>query len=579
MTTRVLQAFDTLDNHSKSVLDRLAKKNHQLTQMSTQCFAYGRPDTGLGLRGEFSARKKPKANKEIVSDEHDRLYKRLRKSLAVAASLKGSSRSKSVEAGSSRVIIHPEKHTTNVKSSTGHSMCGGTEEVGISFLIMPKKPQTPQSCSRSPRRMTWSKEVEKVPSLHELTKVNRSKALVGISLGDTDTCHWCSTSVHSEVDAFKSPVPDGSINTQQLQESTDNISTGTSVPHNKTEKEVCAEPVPLSFDDLLKRKDVKVLAPRLHKGFLAQQKASETYPVVYCTQQRQYEPFSSPGFHSLAPAPQIRKRNLRSAIILYTESVQAKYMIHSMRERQTGEDLRSHRPYTQPELKVKRTGGNCVNVRVLTADGKVIRSPDLTQLPLHYHDETSSVCASTSTNKISLIPKQNVLSPCVGTVTNEMNPNQTCDSGKISPACCKPLPASPRRGLSSSAHNSTSQSWWSSSKNKADFLSISRPLKCSQNGMDVIVREKQLHNGDWHKEAKEPYKNAMAEVTDYDRFSVQDMSFSRRSSANTMPSPQETVLIDVISTCSTTDSEKTHKRNASSCQPETINIPTADYLD
>lgn len=40
------------------------------------------------------------------------------------------------------------------------------------------------------------------------------------------------------------------------------------VSFNRTEKEVCVEPVPLSFDDLLMRNDVKVLAPRLHKDFL-----------------------------------------------------------------------------------------------------------------------------------------------------------------------------------------------------------------------------------------------------------------------------------------------------------------------
>lgn len=39
---------------------------------------YDRPDTGQGIHREFSARKKPKANKEIVSNEQDLLYKRLR---------------------------------------------------------------------------------------------------------------------------------------------------------------------------------------------------------------------------------------------------------------------------------------------------------------------------------------------------------------------------------------------------------------------------------------------------------------------------------------------------------------------
>ncbi|KAK2858197.1 hypothetical protein Q7C36_006116 [Tachysurus vachellii] len=370
--------------------------------------------------------------------------------------MKGSSCRKSVEAGSSRDVIHPEKHTTNVKPLTGLSMCGGKEEVRISFTTMPKKPQTLRPYSQSSRRMTWSREVEKVPSLQELTKVKRSKSLLGLSLGDPDISHWCSSSIHNEVNApFKSPVPDGSMNTRQQsgQEDTAHISTGTGLLQNKTEKEVCAEPVPLSFDDLLKRKDVKVLAPRLHKAFLSQQKASETYPVVYSTQQRQYEPFSSPGFHSLNPPTQIRKRSLHSAIVLYTEAMQAKYMIRKMRERHASEGLDSYRPYSQPELKVKKTGVNCVNMRVLTADGKVIRSPHLARLPLHYHDETSALRASTPTKKNLLIPKQNVLNPCVGPVINGMNPNQTYESGKITPACCKAPPASPR----GCAHTSTPQ--------------------------------------------------------------------------------------------------------------------------
>lgn len=68
-------------------------------------------------------------------------------------------------------------------------------------------------------------------------------------------------------------------------------------------------------------------------------------PVIYSTQQSEYEPFSRQGFHSLDPTAQIRKRNIHSAVIFCTVSVQAKYRIHSMKERQAGE---GHRPYTQP---------------------------------------------------------------------------------------------------------------------------------------------------------------------------------------------------------------------------------------
>ncbi|XP_058259793.1 uncharacterized protein LOC131362073 isoform X1 [Hemibagrus wyckioides] len=294
------------------------------------------------------------------------------------------------------------------------------------------------------------------------------------------------------------------------------------------------------------------------------EKSSETCPVVYSTQQRQYEPFSSPGFHSLDPPSQIRKRSLRSAIVLYTEAVQARYVIRSMRERQACGGFGNHRPYSQPELEVKRTGDNCVNMRVLTADGKVIRSPDLAPLPLYYRDETLAVRPSTPTKKISLIPKQNVLIPCVGPVVNGMNPSQTCESGKISPACCKAPPASTRRGVNSSAHTSTPPSGWSSSRNQMDFLSISRPVKCCETGVNCIIREKLLHHDDCLKEANEASEVCVCE--DCDAFSVNDMR-----------SPHETA--DLISPCSATDSEKTPKDNASSWQPETINIPTAEYLD
>ncbi|TSL22044.1 UDP-N-acetylglucosamine/UDP-glucose/GDP-mannose transporter [Bagarius yarrelli] len=299
MTTRVLRDFDVLDKHGKSTLERLAKKNHQLTQASTYCFAYGR-HTGLGFHREFNARKKPKANEEIVKDERTLLYKRLRKSLAVAAS---SSCSKSVEVNSSRVIIDPKKHTTNVKKGKmGVKTWGSKIAVGICFWTMPKEPQTLRPYSRSSRRMTWSREVEKVPSLQELTKVNRSKALLGISLGDSGIYHWCSHTVHSELDApFKSPVQDEWSNTQQPQENINNISNDTSLSHNKDEKEVCAEPVPLSYDDLLKEKAVKVLAPRLFKTFLSEQESSETYPAVYRSQQHQYEPSTSSGVHPIDP--------------------------------------------------------------------------------------------------------------------------------------------------------------------------------------------------------------------------------------------------------------------------------------
>ncbi|KAL7832690.1 hypothetical protein SRHO_G00297080 [Serrasalmus rhombeus] len=608
MTTRLLESFNALDSYSKRVFERHAKKNCQLS-MLRHCFAHDKRNTVLVLHYDLdfltprTSVYKPKSNTEHAGEEQDHLPKRLRisKSSAPVTSMKGISSIRSVEVVGSKINIHPftsNENTawtspTNVKSS-GRNVCQDKEEEEErpGFMITSlKKPLRP--CRRSPHRMKWSREVENVPSLHALNK-DSSKALVGSSLGYTDTSHWRSNSFNDVDGPFKLPESVGILVTQELHQEID-AELGTSRLHkNGTgetfereftqeqlspfEKEFLDEPVPLSLEDELERTNVKVLTPCPASVYKALPIVSETYPVVYRPQQQHHEPFSSPGFHCLDPAEPltqdtaVRKSKVHSTIIHITESLQTDYMICSLRERQCS------RSYSKSGLKATRTGAYHVNLQMLSADGNVVKSPDLSRLPLHNHKDVS---LSVPTNKSPLIPlvmpRRKVLSStCVGPVVNGKNPNQTYASQEIPSTYSKLLHGTSRR-FSNKCYISapqTQQSKASDPKNKMDFLFISKPVTYSQNGMKDIIAKQKTFKEDLSNEATVLCEDFVSQGASCETFDMHEMSFSTPTSRVDCRSQDTTTPVKEAGV--TDHTEDTRKLSYILHLPQPINIPTAD---
>ncbi|XP_036425554.1 uncharacterized protein LOC118807624 [Colossoma macropomum] len=615
MTTRLLESFSALDSYSKRVLERHAKKNCQLS-MPRHCFAHDKGNTVLLLHYDLdflsprTSVYKPKSNTEHAGEEQGHLPKRLRisKSSAPVTSMKGTSSIRSVEVISSKINIRPftsNENTAwtspaNVKSSGGNIMRQDKEEERTGFMITSlKKPQSLRPYRRSPHRMKWSREVENVPSLYALNK-DSSKALVGSSLGHTDTSHWCSSSFNDVDGPFKLPESDGILVTQELHQEID-AELGTSRPHkNRTgeksereftqeqlspfEEEVLDEPVPLSFEDELERKNVKVLTPCPASVYKALPIVSETYPVVYRPHQQHHEPFSSPGFHCLDPAEPltqdtaVRKSKVHSTIIHITESLQADYMIRSLRERQCS------RSYSKSGLKATRMGAYHVNLRMLSADGNVVKSPDLSRLPLHNHKDMS---LSVSTNKSPLIPlvmprRKGLSSTCVGPVVNGKNPNQTYNTEGIPSTCSKLLCGTSMRRFSSRCYTSapqTQQSKASNPKNKMDFLLISKPVTYSPNGMKGIITKHETYKEDWSKEATVLCEDFLSQGAGCETFVTHEMSFSTPTSGVDCSFQDTTTPVKEAGVTDHAGIEDNSKLSYILHLPQPINIPTAESFN
>ncbi|KAL6458074.1 hypothetical protein MHYP_G00333040 [Metynnis hypsauchen] len=609
MTTRLLESFNALDSYSKRVFERHAKKNCQLS-MPRHCFAHDKSNTvqhyDLDFLSPRTSVHKPKSNTEHAREEQDHLPKRLRisKSSAPVTSMKGISSIRSLEVVSSKINIRPftsNENTawtspTHVKSSDGNIVCQDKEEERTGFMITSlKKPQSLRPCRRSPHRMKWSREVENVPSLHALNK-DSSKALVGSSLGYTDTSHWRSSSFNDD-GPFKLPESVGILVTQELHQEID-AELGTSRPHKyrtgeKYEREFTQEqlspfeeefldkPVPLSLEDELERTNVKVLTPCPASVYKALPIVSETYPVVYRPQQQHHEPFSSPGFHCLDPAEPltqdatVQKSKVLSTIIHITESLQTDYLIRSLRERQCS------RSYSKSGLKATRMGSYHVNLQMLSADGNVVKSPDLSRLPLHNRKDVS---LSVPTNRGPLIPlvmpRRKVLSStCVGPVVNGKNPNQTYAIEEIPSTYSKLLQGTSKRRFSNKYYTSapqTQQSKDSDAKNKMHFLFISKPVKYSQNGMKGIIAKQKTHKEDLSKEATVLCEDFVSQGASCETFDTHEMSFSTSTSRVDCRSQDTTSPVKEAGVTDHTGIEDTRKLSYILHLPQPINVPTAD---
>lgn len=313
---------------------------------------------------------------------------------------------------------------------------------------------------------------------------------------------------------------------------------------------------------------------------MSSQIVRETYPVVYRPQQLQHEPFSSPGFHSLdSPEPltqdsALRMSNVYSNIIHSTESIQADYMLRNLKERQTGEVLQCSRSYPESELEVRRKGANRVNLRLLSADGNVVKSP---YLGLHSLHNPRDVSFSVPTDKGPVIPvvmpKRNGFSfASVGPIINGKNPSLTSNPGEIPSAYSKPQQSPPRRRFSSRCYTSApkiQQSTDSNPNNKPNFLLISNPVKCSQKGAEGIITKRQTYKEVWSKKAPELCGKVLSQVASGETFG---MSSSTPTSVDRMFHTTTTSL----KRTDPADTEDTGKLSYSLHRPQPINVPTAE---
>ncbi|XP_062853153.1 uncharacterized protein LOC134316665 isoform X2 [Trichomycterus rosablanca] len=528
---------------------------------------------------------------------------RVSMSSAMSSRIKDSSWNKSAEAVSCKVSIRPFKSaeelscqnsTSNVKTTARLSVRQEKEEATGLMIVSRKKPQTLRPY-KPPHKTKWSKEVEKVPSLQTLTRDRNS--LVCSSL-EYDTSHWCFSSLEAD-EPFKVPEPDGIMNSQQCQEGFEKIRTST--PHKKIrdskqefpedqlpafEKELHSEPVSLSFDDELVKKDVKVLTLRAASVYKGLPIVSETYPVVFTTTttQHQHKPLKSPGFHTLSfpeQEPACKKGHMNSANIHRTKPVET-LDISSPKKIKS---RHPHRFYQQSGLKLNQNRGCRVSMCVLSANGMVIRFPEMGR-PSFPNNDIDLKGVSSPTYKISpkflVTPKRKHFSTSAGLVIHGKKASATFVPGRILPGYSKPVQDTQRRGLSSSEPTTTQQKQRSTGTSTApetrtDFLKlISKLVKHSQNYVSSSITNKQIKISDAPELSKYVIENTDCGVT-----GVNGINLSRSaSSADATSLTKETVPTGCISEYSDTSdlpisTENSLRFGSSLQQPQPIFIPTA----
>ncbi|XP_035269402.1 uncharacterized protein LOC118225319 isoform X3 [Anguilla anguilla] len=236
-------------------------------------------------------------------------------------------------------------------------------EEGFMIITFKKRQSLKPAKYLFQKRLKWSSELERVPTLDNLSK-GSSQAQIGGALSYTDTTHWYSSSTENHrnmpVSAFTEEQNgrfslSGSIGKlvgQQLLHGNvvriginGNYKSGRSPERNMSiqalgtvVQEDTSELVSLSITDELEKRNAKILTPRSHSAYLSLPIVSETYPVVLHADHR-HKPFSSPGFHSVSPGravyqtPGQRVGKFHSAIIRITQSLQEQHLGRGVRER------------------------------------------------------------------------------------------------------------------------------------------------------------------------------------------------------------------------------------------------------
>ncbi|KAI7807409.1 uncharacterized protein LOC130556260 isoform X2 [Triplophysa rosa] len=504
---------------------------------------------------------------------------------------------------SSKVSIRP---FTSDKDLAERTRPANVKREKLGFLTLTlKKPRSLRPYEPTQHRMKWPKEVEKMPTLDIINKAS-SSALVGGALSNTKTTQWYSSSSNNNknmiLGAFKEgdepfilPGSTGEVIAQQFHRgitlrictSEPYKRTKNSPPEKNSNKDFVLEHVPLCFDDELERQNVNVLIARPPTVYSALPIVSETYPVIYNTDQYQHEPFKSPGFHFL----ETPKPLLQNCCVLNSKSHCA--VIRNIDSMQDPRSQRSQRsigilcPQNSPHIGNKTMRAR--SVHVLLADGNVTKYPNNSPLFVRRHDVASPGVFSNATRSPPvpfLMPRKRSTQVHVGPVVNGINPIPNQDAKR------SPSDKMTTGKLTRCSHVTPPQSQRSVAKqNGTDFLVISKALQSqlkSDQKPDFDTKQ-HFHEEFWSREIENISHNyEMSQVTDDKHFGLNDESLSRPSSSakHTFQdqAPEISTLdmlrsVDDSNTCSETMGSVTPKSNHDVQWSHAINVPTAESCE
>ncbi|XP_066548453.1 uncharacterized protein LOC136714747 isoform X2 [Amia ocellicauda] len=535
MTTRLLASFNALDRSSQNILDKHAR-SRQLGNVSSRSFAACHETSNSPLtcacgwdfdlpstrRTDIS---KPKTAKDIINEEQRLLHEKIRttRSVRPLSVFKRGPRLEHSGQPTVRPFTSPEELAWRQAHWKGKQK---SPEEGF-MVITIKKSQSLKTGNCTARRLKWSREVERVPRLEALES---SQAQVGAALAYTDTSHWSTFSANSHraeetpVSAFTEddgqysmPGSAGRLVAQQLQEGnvvrvgmngTFRSSEGNAEKDTLGEEhvrglkdkaaDITSAVIPLSFEDELEKTTARILTPKSQDVYSPLPIVSRTYPVVY-HKDYQYKPFSSPSFHHLDPRDYVQQRTVRmtndqntfrSAIVRITQSMQEEHMAPKATRREMIEKHFALRPETN--LKRKKSGN--LNNRLFSANGKMNCRPEyrMVSQELPMHNVLSSMLPSNRAPLTLTIASRfkHASSAEVGPIRNGVNPTQPLEFEAFSTHFLKGVQVSMKRQLMHGGNQTPSlpnRSLYVSQENNMDFISISKPLKHSQNEIDQIL--------------------------------------------------------------------------------------------
>nr|XP_015210929.1 PREDICTED: uncharacterized protein LOC107078384 isoform X2 [Lepisosteus oculatus] len=533
MTSRLLASFNVLDSCSEKILKKHARSRQlgdtprkrftdcletsYLPLSSESEWVYDLPST---RRTEIS---KPKSTKEIINEEQRLIHKKISSARTIrpVSALKRAPRLEHSGKPHIRPFTCPEDLAW--RAAYWKSKEKNTEE---GFMIITiKTSQSLKSGKNTARRIKWSREVEKVPCLDALSKQS-SQALVGGTLGYTDTSHWYSFSANTsraeetpisvftgeDESQYSIPGSVGKLVAQQLQygnvvrvgmngayrrenseKDTEREERVQSVKHSAAE--VTSEVVPLSMKDELEKKTARILSPKSQDIYLPLPIVSKTYPVVY-HHDYQHKPFCSQGLHAFEDKESLHQRaegrkndknEVYSAIVRITQSMQEDHIIGKASQRERMEKLFPLRPETN--LKRNKSGKNNANVQVLANDGKNKTCLDFKNVPqgITTHN-ISALSPRIALNKapqglISASKFKNSSNASVGPIQNGVNPKQPLEFNDLSTDFLKGVEMMVKTNSTSGGNQTASvlQKNISAYQESKNYINFTKPLRYNKN--------------------------------------------------------------------------------------------------
>ncbi|XP_041696698.1 uncharacterized protein LOC121534202 isoform X2 [Coregonus clupeaformis] len=358
MTTRLLASFNVLDNHSKKVLDRHARKSRLLSHAPRgSCASFRKPDLPLTVNCDWdfefpSARRTPISKHKTTTDineEQELLQNKLRvsKPATAASSTTEDSNCRLKEAVRSRVSVCP---FTSPEDLPWRSVCPFSSPEDLPWRSvcpftspedLPWRSVCPFS---SPEDLPW-RSVCPFSSPEDLPWRSVCPFSSPEDLPWRSVCPFSSPEdlPWRSVCPFSSPedLPwrighrtGGGREGGGGRLKRKSVRGGQRKEVSPVSDDVTADCVPLSLSDELKRKNVRVLTPRPPSVSLPLPIVSETYPVVCNSDPYQHKPFTSSGHHfledpnpNLNPSPNPSRTTVHSAIVRITNSLQADIMM------------------------------------------------------------------------------------------------------------------------------------------------------------------------------------------------------------------------------------------------------------